>query len=174
MTFVGPSLLNNDDEDSKELSSSRETSSIPRSEDGNWMYPSAAMFHAALARKNVPVPADSIPAMLAIHNSLNEQVWSEIMHQYELKYHSSCKQVKLKRFRGRPEDLSPMGWWHWFRHGVLPYDRHDWVVERCGQEVRYIIDYYESGGQFSCVIRPALDSLDACLMRIKGWWCWFS
>ena len=26
--------------------------------------------------------------------------------------------------------------------GPLPFDRHDWVVDRCGKEIRYIIDYY--------------------------------
>jgi hypothetical protein len=26
--------------------------------------------------------------------------------------------------------------------GELPFDRHDWVVDRCGQEVRYVIDFY--------------------------------
>jgi hypothetical protein len=24
----------------------------------------------------------------------------------------------------------------------VPFDRHDWVVDRCGQEVRYVIDFY--------------------------------
>ena len=26
--------------------------------------------------------------------------------------------------------------------GQRPFDRHDWVVDRCGEEVRYIIDFY--------------------------------
>ena len=26
--------------------------------------------------------------------------------------------------------------------GLEPFDRHDWTVDRCGKEVRYIIDYY--------------------------------
>lgn len=31
-------------------------------------------------------------------------------------------------------------------HSVnLPFDRHDWYVDRCGKEVRYIIDYYATG-----------------------------
>ncbi len=33
--------------------------------------------------------------------------------------------------------------------GPLPFDRHDWWVDRCGQEVRYVIDFYyheEKGG----------------------------
>ena len=25
---------------------------------------------------------------------------------------------------------------------ALPFDRHDWVVDRCGQEVLYILDFY--------------------------------
>jgi hypothetical protein len=29
-------------------------------------------------------------------------------------------------------------WWT----GEVPFDRHDWVVDRCGQEVRYVIDFY--------------------------------
>jgi hypothetical protein len=24
----------------------------------------------------------------------------------------------------------------------LPFDRHDWYVDRCGKEVRYVIDFY--------------------------------
>lgn len=26
--------------------------------------------------------------------------------------------------------------------GPAPFDRHDWTVDRCGKEVRYVIDYY--------------------------------
>ena len=28
---------------------------------------------------------------------------------------------------------------------VRPFDRHDWLVDRCGREVRYIIDFYDGG-----------------------------
>lgn len=24
----------------------------------------------------------------------------------------------------------------------MPYDRHDWIIDRCGQEIHYVIDYY--------------------------------
>ena len=24
----------------------------------------------------------------------------------------------------------------------MPFDRHDWYVDRCGEEVRYVIDFY--------------------------------
>ena len=26
--------------------------------------------------------------------------------------------------------------------GMRPFDRHDWYVNRCGKEVKYVIDYY--------------------------------
>jgi cytochrome c heme-lyase len=26
--------------------------------------------------------------------------------------------------------------------GAVPFDRHDWIVDRCGKEVRYVIDFY--------------------------------
>ena len=29
-----------------------------------------------------------------------------------------------------------------WRTGQLPFDRHDWYVDRCGREVRYVIDFY--------------------------------
>lgn len=45
----------------------------------------------------------------------------------------------------------------------LPFDRHDWIIDRCGKEVRYIIDYYDGGAvdnkfQFALLdVRPAMD-----------------
>lgn len=47
----------------------------------------------------------------------------------------------------------------------LPFDRHDWIVDRCGTNVRYVIDYYDGGHldtkdyRFAILdVRPALDS----------------
>jgi cytochrome c heme-lyase len=57
--------------------------------------------------------------------------------------------------------------------GELPFDRHDWVVDRCGTEVRYVIDFYfydDKAGTaeaFEVVTRPALDSPTAALDRVK-------
>lgn len=63
----------------------------------------------------------------------------------------------------------------------LPFDRHDWIVDRCGKEVRYVIDYYEgdldeSTYQFSILdVRPAFDSIEAVWDRVKvAWWRWTS
>lgn len=62
----------------------------------------------------------------------------------------------------------------------LPFDRHDWIVDRCGKEVRYIIDYYDGGMpdehyKFALLdVRPAMDSVGniydrarVCLFRWK-------
>ena len=60
----------------------------------------------------------------------------------------------------------------WFG-GPLPFDRHDWYVDRCGEEVRYVIDFYfdeDKAGTaeaFSITARPAVDSLGAALDRVK-------
>jgi len=160
------------DEAAKTLPRERETSTIPRADtESTWQYPSALMFYNALYRKGKPVSADAIPSMLAIHNELNEQVWQEIV-QYEAYLHPKCI-PKLKRFMGRPDTLSPRAWWHVnIRGGEAPFDRHDWVIERCDGEARYVIDYYsghpEAGlATFNVDIRPALDSPQSLLDRFR-------
>jgi hypothetical protein len=60
----------------------------------------------------------------------------------------------------------------------LPFDRHDWIVDRCGREVRYVIDFYSGAPQpgvpasMHLDVRPALDSLEALWDRLRmqaGW-----
>jgi len=64
-------------------------------------------------------------------------------------------------------------WNTYVRGSDKPFDRHDWIVDRCGKEVRYIIDYYEgvpdSDGfpTMHVQVRPALDSWQAFLDRMK-------
>lgn len=57
-----------------------------------------------------------------------------------------------------------------------PFDRHDWVVDRCGlEQVRYVIDYYDDENwdgagadlDISLDTRPALDSFQAAFDRIR-------
>ncbi len=61
----------------------------------------------------------------------------------------------------------------------LPFDRHDWLIDRCGKEVRYVIDYYDGGKvsedyKFALLdVRPAMDSWENCWDRMKvAWWRW--
>lgn len=63
----------------------------------------------------------------------------------------------------------------------LPFDRHDWIVDRNGKEVRYVIDYYDGGKvnkdyEFALLdVRPALDSFEAFKDRTKvAFWRWTS
>lgn len=60
----------------------------------------------------------------------------------------------------------------------LPFDRHDWIIDRCGKEVRYVIDYYDGGlvAKHTVLdVRPAFDSLEAVWDRMKvAWWRWTS
>uniref|UniRef100_A0A673YJ99 Holocytochrome c-type synthase n=1 Tax=Salmo trutta TaxID=8032 RepID=A0A673YJ99_SALTR len=64
-------------------------------------------------------------------------------------------------------------------HTGLPFDRHDWIVDRCGNEVRYVNDYNDGEFnkdtyEFSILdVRPAFDSIDAVWDRMKvAWWSW--
>ncbi|TSK34834.1 Phosphatidylinositol 4-phosphate 5-kinase type-1 alpha [Bagarius yarrelli] len=136
----------------------REESSIPRfGTEKNWVYPSEQMFWNAMLRKgwrwkDDSLSTDDMSNIIKIHNRNNEQAWEEIL--------------KWEALHARYE---------------LPFDRHDWIVDRCGKEVRYVIDYYEGDldkntYQFSILdVRPAIDSLDAVWDRVKvAWWRWTS
>jgi cytochrome c heme-lyase len=54
-----------------------------------------------------------------------------------------------------------------------PFDRHDWVVDRCGKRVDYIIDFYagrdEGKGEgklnFFLDVRPKLNTWEGWKMR---------
>jgi cytochrome c heme-lyase len=54
-----------------------------------------------------------------------------------------------------------------------PFDRHDWVVDRCGKRVDYVIDFYagkdEGRGDgklnFYLDVRPKLNTLEGWKMR---------
>ncbi|KAJ3211475.1 holocytochrome c synthase [Dinochytrium kinnereticum] len=163
------------------LSKEREKSTIPKnpSSQETWEYPSPQGFYNALKRKGWETPEGDIPTMVAIHNFLNEACWGEIL-KWEEKYHCDCKDITLKRFQGRPQDLSPKAWFMGKFYGAeRPFDRHDWTVNRCGKDVRYVIDYYSGHDEpgnpaFNVDVRPALDSPSAIWDRAKdavgGWW----
>ena len=62
-----------------------------------------------------------------------------------------------------------------FFRNDLPFDRHDWIIDRNGKQVRYIIDYYDIGdengyktGEFvELDVRPAFDSFGAAFDRSR-------
>ncbi|KAJ5172425.1 hypothetical protein N7492_005018 [Penicillium capsulatum] len=140
---------------------------------GNWIYPSEKQFFEALMRKgNSPSStssaselATSVASIIPIHNAVNERAWKQIL-DWERKAPSSdpgsqkCGGPKLYSFRGlgvEPQFLSPRarinGWLGYQR----PFDRHDWVVERCdGEQVEYVIDFYQGKTSGSNGTQPGL------------------
>ncbi|OQD73932.1 hypothetical protein PENDEC_c013G03987 [Penicillium decumbens] len=170
---------------------------------GNWIYPSEKQFFEALMRKgNTPESASSaselatsVASIIPIHNAVNERAWRQIL-DWEKNAPASdpgsakCGGPKLYSFRGLgvdPQFLSPRarinGWLGYQR----PFDRHDWVVERCGGErVEYVIDFYQgkTGGNgnpggltgnagpgklsFYLDVRPKLNTYEGCKLRFKN------
>ena len=56
---------------------------------------------------------------------------------------------------------------------TLPFDRHDWFLDRCGTEVHYVVDFYRGQPVKDKPIalhidaRPALDSLTNVVDRLR-------
>lgn len=62
------------------LDTARAVSSIPRSSNENWVYPSDQMFYNAIRRKNATTPQErDMSIITGIHNAVNERCWQEIL-----------------------------------------------------------------------------------------------
>lgn len=128
-----------------------------------------------MKRKGYNPSEDDVPVILAIHNLVNEKGWSKVREWESL---AGCLNPKLKRFIGRPKDLTPKARFLNFLGYSLPFDRHDWIIDRDdGTEVRYVIDFYTGhqhkyGSQplapiaMHLDVRPALDSVRSIYERI--------
>ena len=160
------------DDHAKSLSTERVNSSIPKSgASETWTYPSPQQFFNALKRKEKNPEVDAMSSVVYVHNFVNEATWKSVL-AWEQRHADKCANPSLRRFIGRSEDLSPQAtikqWWL-----GRPFDRHDWFVDRCGQEtVRYVIDYYDApsadGLDIRIDTRPALDSFSAAWDRIRN------
>lgn len=130
--------------------------------------------------------------VIAIHNNMNELTWKQILHWESLhpipeELEGTGRDPKLLRFTGRPRDSSPKSIFKSL-FSSAPFDRHDWIVDRGGKEIRYVIDYYhdpegvwkdrvplqkEDDSSMKSIIldvRPALDSKEAFKDRLSMWW----
>lgn len=170
------------------LSTEREKSSIPKasSPGETWIYPSQQMFWNAMLRKGWrwkdedKINADTMAHIIHIHNNNNEAAWQEVL-KWEVMHYKECTQPKLKSFGGKASQFSPRARFRGLLGYEMPFDRHDWIIDRCGREVRYVIDYYDGGEvnpadhKFAILdVRPALDSPTAMWDRMKvAWWRWF-
>lgn len=56
-----------------------------------------------------------------------------------------------------------------------PFDRHDWVIDRCGTRVDYVIDFYagrpdgKGGPSFYLDVRPKFNTWEGVRMRAMKW-----
>jgi cytochrome c heme-lyase len=130
------------------LSDKAVPSTIPKggalSEEGEtWVFPSPQRFYNALRKKGYDMQGQEadMDSIVKIHNTVNERAWAQVL-EWESKYHSKCE-PKLVKIRGRPTDLSPKARLNVFLGYTKPFDRHDWVIQRCDEEVRYVIDFYK-------------------------------
>ncbi|XP_065202706.1 holocytochrome c-type synthase [Planococcus citri] len=167
------------------LPTERELSSIPKAgTDGEvWVYPSPQMFWNAMLRKGWRWKDDDLSpqdmdVIIKIHNVNNEEAWKEVL-KWEALHARECTNPQLKSFGGRAKDYSPRARIrHWMGY-ELPFDRHDWIIDRCGKDVRYVIDYYDGGKvddkyKFAILdVRPAFDSFENIWDRMKvTYWRW--
>ncbi|CAJ0607127.1 unnamed protein product [Cylicocyclus nassatus] len=155
------------------LPKEREKSTIPRAgTNETWTYPSPQMFWNAMLKKGWRWQEDQLSEkdmenIIRIHNANNEEAWHEVL-KWENLLHPECAEPKLKSFKGDAKKISPRARFRNIFLGYeLPFDRHDWVVDRCGiKEVQYVIDYYDGGSVdprsklFTILdVRPALNDL---------------
>lgn len=118
----------------------RETSSIPREDGSNWVYPSQAQFFAAMARKNHNPNETDMKVVVPIHNAVNERAWQEIMKWEANQGGEKCGGVKLISFKGRPNDRSPRARWYSLLGyvSVLPPSNHDRLISYLSDTLRLL------------------------------------
>ena len=125
----------------------------PNAGEGTWMYPSEQQYYNAMRRKGWAPREGDMPAIVAIHNTVNERSWREVLRWEAALHPGATGPPKLVKFVGRPKDISPKAWLMTCFGYSAPFDRHDWVVERqsdaaggAPEHVRYVIDFYTGQG----------------------------
>ncbi|KAK4446333.1 cytochrome c/c1 heme-lyase [Podospora aff. communis PSN243] len=178
------------------LDESREISTIPRSSNpgpsscpaptpanneqetgasasGNWIYPSEKMFFEAMKRKGHAAAASDMKTVVPIHNAVNERAWAEILRWEAPFATKECGGPRLHSFAGESKRMTPKARMNTLLGYTAPFDRHDWVVDRCGTQVEYVIDFYagRNDGQgagklnFYLDVRPKLNTWEGVKMR---------
>lgn len=156
------------------LSQDRVISSIPRTNvDSNWVYPSEKQFFNAMLRKNWSPEEKDMKTVVPLHNMVNEVAWKYILNWERNQGGELCDGIQLTSFKGDATKLTPraaIG--HYIFGKDLPFDRHDWIINRCGKEIEYVIDFYTTPvnegeePKFFLDVRPKLNSLEGVKMRI--------
>ena len=133
------------------------------------------MFFNAMKRKGHDAPATDMANIVPIHNAVNERAWAEIKQWEAGRGSEKCGGPKLVSFAGDSKALTPRARWNQLIGYSTPFDRHDWVVDRCGTHVEYVIDFYSGKDQglagkslnFFLDVRPKLNSWEGVKMRAQ-------
>ncbi len=83
--------------------------------------------------------------------ALTARVAAEQVQRWESLHARQCGAPRLKRFMGRPNEYSPKARLLNLLGYKLPFDRHDWVVDRCGRDVRCAAACSQPSHAFSCL-----------------------
>lgn len=93
---------------------------------------------------------------------------------WESTLHPECTaELKLLRFQGKPTEPTPKARLNSLLGYSPPFDRHDWVISRCGKEVTYLLDFYNGratrGRPVAMHIdaRPAGDDVQGAWDRVR-------
>ncbi|PFH58647.1 hypothetical protein XA68_13416 [Ophiocordyceps unilateralis] len=144
--------------------------------DGNWVYPSEKMFFDAMRRKGYDARVADMKTVVPIHNAVNERAWAAI-RQWEEPYlqGSTSPGPKLESFSNKSDHMTPKARINTLLGYTAPFDRHDWVIDRCGTRVDYVIDFYagrsdgKPGPSFYLDVRPKLNTWEGVKMRALRW-----
>lgn len=142
---------------------------------GNWIYPSQDMFFNAMKRKGHDPQSADMATIVPIHNAVNERAWAEIKAWEAGRGAEACGGPKLASFSGDSTKLSPRAWFNSLAGYQKPFDRHDWVIDRCGKRVEYIIDFYSGKDEglsgkslsFHLDVRPKLNTWEGIKTRMS-------
>jgi cytochrome c heme-lyase len=163
----------------------RRVSTIPKTTEHNpqhqqddsqfWEYPSQQMFYNAMKRKGHSPTEGEMSTIVGMHNAVNERSWGELLHWEHQLHPETADVVRLKKFSGDATKISPKARLRALFGSELPFDRHDWIVVRGegGEEVRYVIDFYQAKAQgaapiaFHLDVRPAVDSFSSAFDRVR-------
>eukprot|EP00037_Helgoeca_nana_P033978 m.420104 g.420104 ORF g.420104 m.420104 type:complete len:379 (+) comp32201_c0_seq1:141-1277(+) len=167
------------------LPTERRVSTIPKTTEHNpqhqqddsqfWEYPSQQMFYNAMKRKGHSPTEGEMSTIVGMHNAVNERSWGELLHWEHQLHPETADVVRLKKFSGDATKISPKARLRALFGSELPFDRHDWIVVRGegGEEVRYVIDFYQAKAQgaapiaFHLDVRPAVDSFSSAFDRVR-------
>lgn len=140
------------------------------------------MFFEAMRRKQYTPKEKEMKSVVPLHNAVNEQTWRQILDWERGQGSEVCGGPKLVSFSGDSTKLTPRAWIKSLAGYQKPFDRHDWVVERCGKQVEYVIDFYEGSRSgmgkmgnavsFYLDVRPKLNSFEGWRMRFVKYWGW--